>query len=304
MLAEKFYGGQKNQKVTLKGSSGKKVKGKWVFSDVPTKYRVDPTGWFMSEKRDGVRAIWIPKKGLFFRSGKPISAPTWFTQALPTQCVLDGELFIGRNQFPKTVSTVRKKHPLESEWKKITFEVFDAPKIKGPFSNRLHYLTHQIKENAILKIVKQSKVKNFKHAHSNFKGIICIGGEGIVFREPNSPYVNGRSKWMLKWKPILTEEAIVIGFNEGKGKFKRMLGTFRVCLLTDKKLEFNLSGKLTKEFRKQYRFGKNGSIQKTPKENTDYPVLNSVVTFEFMSKNKSGKPREPIFISKRDMRDL
>jgi DNA ligase 1 len=39
---------------------------------------IDPTGWLVSEKLDGVRAYW-DGSSLWFRSGLPVAAPGWFT---------------------------------------------------------------------------------------------------------------------------------------------------------------------------------------------------------------------------------
>jgi len=46
--------------------------------------------WWVSEKLDGVRAIWNGEK-LHFRRGKLISAPDWFTENFPER-LIDGEL--------------------------------------------------------------------------------------------------------------------------------------------------------------------------------------------------------------------
>ena len=43
---------------------------------------VDLTGWWMSEKLDGVRAYWDGKQ-FFSRQGNPFLAPDWFTAKLP-----------------------------------------------------------------------------------------------------------------------------------------------------------------------------------------------------------------------------
>ena len=53
--------------------------------------------WWVSEKLDGVRAIWNGEK-LHFRSGKLISAPDWFTENFPEQ-LMDGELWDGTRNF-------------------------------------------------------------------------------------------------------------------------------------------------------------------------------------------------------------
>ena len=49
---------------------------------------IDPIGYLVSEKLDGVRALWDGSE-LRFRSGRPIAAPAWFTEALPATA-LDG----------------------------------------------------------------------------------------------------------------------------------------------------------------------------------------------------------------------
>ena len=61
-------------------------------------------GWWMSEKFGGVRAF-RPGRKMITRQGHPIHAPSWFTESLPGQA-LDGELWISRKQFAKTLSVV------------------------------------------------------------------------------------------------------------------------------------------------------------------------------------------------------
>src|SRR5688572_16394755 len=62
----------------------------------------DLTGWWMSEKLDGVRAYWDGKMFLS-RLGNQFHAPDWFCAQLPSE-PLDGELWVGRKQFQQTVS--------------------------------------------------------------------------------------------------------------------------------------------------------------------------------------------------------
>jgi ATP-dependent DNA ligase len=50
---------------------------------------VDPSGFWISEKYDGVRAYWDGKH-LVTRAGNTIHAPEWFTRDWPTE-PLDGE---------------------------------------------------------------------------------------------------------------------------------------------------------------------------------------------------------------------
>jgi DNA ligase 1 len=58
---------------------------------------LDPKGFWMSEKLDGVRAFWDGKQFLS-RLGNRYHAPAWFTEGLPLE-PLDGELWIDRKKF-------------------------------------------------------------------------------------------------------------------------------------------------------------------------------------------------------------
>ena len=67
----------------------------------------DLAGWWMSEKLDGVRAYWNGKLFLS-RLGNPLLAPDWFCAGLPEK-PLDGEFWIDRKKFQRTVGIVRRQ---------------------------------------------------------------------------------------------------------------------------------------------------------------------------------------------------
>jgi hypothetical protein len=67
----------------------------------------DVTGWWVSEKFDGMRAYWDGKGTLISRLGNKINAPEWFLKSLSTNIDLDGELWKGRGLFQETTSIVR-----------------------------------------------------------------------------------------------------------------------------------------------------------------------------------------------------
>ena len=97
-----------------------------------------PIGWDMSEKLDGYRSIYNPERGEFeSRQNKFYNSPKWFKEFLPN-IFLDGELYIDRDNFEK-MGLVRKKIPIDNEWMKIKFCVYDAPKYNGTFNNRYNY---------------------------------------------------------------------------------------------------------------------------------------------------------------------
>src|SRR6478735_1914140 len=110
---------------------------------------LNPENWLVSEKLDGFRCIWdggvsrgeacknVPYansakperlcSGLFTRNWLPISAPTWFLDQLPIGHMLDGELWAGRGKYQVVSSTCRKLVPVDSEWKRIRYKVYDSP---------------------------------------------------------------------------------------------------------------------------------------------------------------------------------
>ena len=98
--------------------------------------KIDPKGWYISEKFDGYRACFDPEKKQFFsRQNKQFNAPQWFLDAMPPK-MIDGELWIGRNMF-QGMGVVRKKVPLDEEWFNVTFQVYDMPEEEGTFDERM-----------------------------------------------------------------------------------------------------------------------------------------------------------------------
>ena len=87
-------------------------------------------GYVVSEKLDGVRALW-DGKSLKSRSGKDFSPPKCWVENLP-DFALDGELFIARGKFEEVLSVVSKgdsqceKCKCE-EWGKVGYFIFDVP---------------------------------------------------------------------------------------------------------------------------------------------------------------------------------
>jgi DNA ligase-1 len=57
----------------------------------------DPTGWYMSEKLDGVRCFWNGKH-FYSRAGNLFYPPSYFKENMP-DFELDGELWTKRDDF-------------------------------------------------------------------------------------------------------------------------------------------------------------------------------------------------------------
>src|SRR5215212_1728300 len=92
---------------------------------------------WMSEKMDGVRAYWNGSQ-LLSRHGKPLDVPQWFTQQLPSDTPLDGELWMGRGRYEKLMSVINLKHSdNNNQWNEVGYYVFDLPSSKEPYEERM-----------------------------------------------------------------------------------------------------------------------------------------------------------------------
>lgn len=87
-------------------------------------------GYVVSEKLDGVRALWDGVV-LKSRSGKAFSPPKCWVENLP-DFALDGELFIARGKFEEVLSIVSKgdsqcEECKCEEWSNVGYFIFDVP---------------------------------------------------------------------------------------------------------------------------------------------------------------------------------
>jgi DNA ligase-1 len=92
--------------------------------------QVDPALCLVSEKYDGVRAVWDGRV-LRHRSGRVVSAPASFVKALRNEAV-DGELWLGRGRFDEVSAIVRKAEPREGEWAQVRYMAFEMPGRERP----------------------------------------------------------------------------------------------------------------------------------------------------------------------------
>lgn len=189
---------------------------------------VDPARYLVSEKYDGVRAMWDGKV-LRFRSGREVHAPRWFIEKLPAQA-LDGELWLARGGFEKLSGFVRKTEPADEEWRQITYMVFELPGAPGTFSERAQRIQEVVAAARWPQLVGvlQSPVKDREALKARLDDVVRGGGEGLMLHLADAPYTTGRSDVLLKLKPLLDTEAVVVAHIPGKGKYTGMLGALRV----------------------------------------------------------------------------
>jgi len=180
------------------------------------------SGWYMSEKLDGIRAYWDGKQ-LKSKNGYKINVPKWFIEDFPP-FALDGELWTKRGDFENIQSIVLDDIP-SKKWKEITYQIFEVPDQNGNFTKRLQFANKWLTDKQIkhTHIIKRIKCKNREHLNNYLHYIEKLGGEGLIIKNPNLSYFTGRSVEILKVKSFDDMEGEVIDINTGKGKFKDLM---------------------------------------------------------------------------------
>jgi DNA ligase 1 len=238
----------------------------------------DPTGWWMSEKLDGIRAYW-DGEAFVSRLGNRFFAPAWFVEALPAD-TLDGELWVARKMFQKTTSIVRSGSSGE-EWKKVAFVIFDAPNAKGGFEDRIAHAKRVVERaNAPhARCLEHVRCEGFAHLKQELARVESLGGEGLMLRRPNSAYEVGRSGALLKVKTFHDTEARVVAHAAGAGKHKGRLGAL-VCEL-ENGTRFNVGTGFSDD------------------ERQSPPRIGAIITFRYQELSDSGVPRFPSYVGER-----
>jgi DNA ligase-1 len=245
---------------------------------------IDPSGWWFSEKLDGMRAIWTGSK-LTSRNGNEIAIPDWFRSWMPTH-PLDGELFTKRGDFQHIVSIVRKIVPVDSEWKQIKYMIFDLPAEKSPFEKRYEKL-HEVVAAACgsdgacpLQVVSQTRIADFEDLQRMHKALVAKGAEGSMLRKPGSAYENKRSSSLLKLKDFDEADAVVTGAELGTGKYQNVMGYLSAKLRDEPNITFDIGSGFTDAQRRDYK--------------KLFPV-GTIIRVTFNGRTNAGKPRFPVF---------
>lgn len=189
---------------------------------------IDPNGWLVSEKYDGVRAHWDGRV-LRFRSGTAIAAPAWFTRRLPAQ-PLDGELWLDRGRFEALSGIVRRQMSDDASWQSLRYLLFELPGGEGSFTARARRLEEIVRQVGWpqLVAVEQSAIESAAGLQQRLDQVLHAGGEGLMLHRADAPYHIGRSPALLKLKPQQDAEALVIGHVAGRGRHAGRMGALQV----------------------------------------------------------------------------
>ena len=241
---------------------------------------VDVSAYLVSEKLDGVRAVW-DGKSLRFRSGREVKAPDWFLAGLPAT-PLDGELWAGRGSFERLSGIVRKEIPVDAEWRDVRYMIFELPDAPGSFAERAEAIKRTVQKANVpwLQAIEQNPAVDAKNVQKMLKAVLRAGGEGLMLHRADAPYLTGRSDVLLKVKPWLDAEAVVIAHRPGKGRHAGRLGALRVRLPDGRELSLGS--------------GFSDAQRDHP------PAIGSTVTYRYRDLTASGLPRFASFLRVRE----
>jgi DNA ligase-1 len=118
--------------------------------------------------------------------------------------------------------------------------VYDAPKAKGTFQQRLKTIERKLKELKSEYVIphKHEVCTDMDHLTKELDRVTADGGEGVMIKDPDSKYENKRSDKLLKVKKFEDAEATVYGHQKGTGRCSDMCGA--ILVRGDDGIEFKI----------------------------------------------------------------
>ena len=274
-------------------------------------------GYVVSEKLDGVRALWDGKV-LKSRSGKAFAAPSCWLKHLPP-FALDGELYTGRGEFERLLSIVNKANASCEAWQSVNYHIFDAPNASGTLIQRLNVVQNYAKsltQPHPLRIIEQRQIASKAELATLLEQVSKNGGEGLVIRKNAAPYESFRTSNAMKLKAYEDAECKVVAHHEGKGRLAGKFGSL-TCEqeINSPALKQDFSPDLRQDFSPNLK--QNASSPSTAnkdlndtkrvirfkigsgfsdKERENPPPLGSFITYKFNGYTAKGLPKFPVFL--------
>ena len=214
--------------------------------------------YYIQEKLNGNRCIAYYEDDewkFLSRSQKPLKVNFDMT-GFDTSRVYDGEIMtknkMGNRDFTTTSGVINSKYGDKSQ---LCYFIYDILDNKMPYTDRLKEM------EALIPVIPNTNVfilpvidliYVYPNPEYNYKldeyldRIVSKGGEGVMLRSPSAVYYHSknsgdRKPYLLKYKKTKTCDLRITGWNEGKGKYAGMIGSF-ICETDDGSIKVSVAG--------------------------------------------------------------
>ena len=112
---------------------------------------------------------------------------------------------------------------------------------------------------------------------------VAAGYEGIMIKSVDAPYECRRSSFWMKWKPVMTVDLNIVGFEEGTGRNAGRLGAI-ICEGTDndRDIRVNVGSGLSDENRDEYWTARDDLVGRVIEVAADAVTQNQDGTYSLM----------------------
>jgi len=233
----------------------------------------DPTGWYMCERKCGIRCYWTGTEFLSSK-GTQYSPPKTFTAELPN-IYLDGILYSEKETFGSVKNGL--KNP--NFWTNLKFVIYDAPQINKPFMQRIETLKkkcHKI-NSSFIEVINYKKCHSQAHFLEELDACKEAGGEGFYLKKADVLYNDSKACFEARVMhqqigEIIDDSGIEISGRSLKGSLKiKSQDGEQFCISVNQKRTKNL--------------------------NKDAFQKGTQVRYEFCGMVTANKAKKPFFIS-------
>lgn len=234
----------------------------------------DPSGYWLSEKLDGMRCLW-DGQALRTRTGKRVHAPQALVMQLPSSMSLDGELIVEGGAFEQCAKVVRDRSPDARDWTGVRFMVFDAPSVPTDFGQRIEEARRALAVCPWVHVVEHTRCTGAHHVLAELERVVSLGGEGVMLRKPSGSYRGGRSADLLKVKMCQDAEAVVRAHVPGEGKHASRISALMCADGAGRRFEVSIGAAV---------------------DRAAPPAVGTTITYKFQQRTACGLPRFPVFV--------
>lgn len=212
--------------------------------------------------------------------------------------VIDGLTVLPREVGNGALNSVLKGGSFEPDQQPIlkVWDVVSVDEWRAGSSNHVYNLRladcKLIPESQVISVIDTRVVYDMEDAMAHYRELVANGEEGTILKHPDLLWRDGTSKDAVKLKVEADVDLLVVGFEQGKGKFAEMVGSL-TCETADGGIRVNVSG-FTDGMRKHIT------------ENVDQWVGNKVITVranDIMEADPVSSLFLPRFIEVREDKD-